>query len=639
MSIVARSATLTDRLAAYHAGRSSRHLPPDGTLDRWCEAASDGDPERMLRRLDGLGISPSDLPECLAQPDISRERLPRWCDVLIAAAVPTAAAGTTENPLAPMIDDDPAALPVLLAPLLQAAMNDLARVTPEVAGAAPADAQLLIGGLLRQLQEQLSTLVQTCVAAEIRRSRERLPVGSEVWESWTNAQAAGGLIDLWEAYPALARQVGIAVNNWVDRTEELLTRAAADIDAINDYFGTHVTRLERAVTGLSDPHRGHATVVNCTFVDATGVPTHLIYKPRDISTEVSFAAVCEDLAEHGIDSGAALRMLPRGSYGWVEKVEPRPTVSTEDADIYFRRAGALVALLFALGATDIHGENVVAHGSRPVVIDAETIMQPSMRAGGNRADDPRRGELDTMSVLQSRLLPQWVWRDDRRIDVSAFGAPEGWADVLLPRVRWIGAGTDGAQVEVTLEPSDQRRSLLVDSHGEPVRIGDHLDALVEGFEAAWQQVADLGSAAFDPGGVFAKLSDAPLRVVVRNTAEYTQLLHEAIEPRLHTDGLLRSLHFERLARSATTASGEGLTGALLNAERDQLEAGDVPYFTTTANADELLDPKGRVLATFALSALERARVRTAAMTPAELTRQRKVVANAASTNAVSTNRL
>ena len=213
------------------------------------------------------------------------------------------------------------------------------------------------------------------------------PSGQGV-ESWTNAQAAGGLIDLWEACPALARQVGIAVNNWVDRTEELLTRAAADIDAINDYFGTHVTRLERAVTGLSDPHRGHATVVDCTFVDATGVPTHLIYKPRDISTEVSFAAVCEDLAEHGIDSGAALRMLPRGSYRWVEKVEPRPTVSTEDADIYFRRAGALVALLFALGATDIHGENVVAHGSRPVVIDAETIMQPSMRAGGNRADDP-----------------------------------------------------------------------------------------------------------------------------------------------------------------------------------------------------------------------------------------------------------
>ena len=159
-------------------------------------------------------------------------------------------------------------------------------------------------------------------------------------------------------------------------------------------------------------------------------------------------------------------------------------------------------------------------------------------------------------------------------------------------MRWIGAGTAGAQVEVTLEPSDQRRSLLVDSHGEPVRIGDHLDALVEGFPRRRGNRSQTSVSSIRSRRVFAKLSDAPLRVVVRNTAEYTQLLHGAIEPRLYTDGLLRSLHFERLARSATTDSGEGLTGALLNAERDQLEAGDVPYFTTTANADELLDPKG-----------------------------------------------
>ena len=67
MSIVARSATLTDRLAAYHAGRSSRHLPPDGTLDRWCEAASDGDPNACCgdstasasRRLTCPSVSPN----------------------------------------------------------------------------------------------------------------------------------------------------------------------------------------------------------------------------------------------------------------------------------------------------------------------------------------------------------------------------------------------------------------------------------------------------------------------------------------------------------------------------------------------------------------------------------------------------
>ena len=40
---------------------------------------------------------------------------------------------------------------------------------------------------------------------------------------------------------------------------------------------------------------------------------------------------------------------------------------------FYRRQGALLALLYALEATDFHAENLIASGEFPVLIDLETF--------------------------------------------------------------------------------------------------------------------------------------------------------------------------------------------------------------------------------------------------------------------------
>ena len=45
--------------------------------------------------------------------------------------------------------------------------------------------------------------------------------------------------------------------------------------------------------------------------------------------------------------------------------------------LFFRRAGAWLALLHVFAATDMHQENMIACGDHPVPIDLETILQPS----------------------------------------------------------------------------------------------------------------------------------------------------------------------------------------------------------------------------------------------------------------------
>src|SRR5262249_46412130 len=130
----------------------------------------------------------------------------------------------------------------------------------------------------------------------------------------------------------------------------------------------------------------------------------------------------------------AQRVLDRGEYGWVECVEASPCADGQPMRRFCRRAGMLQCLLYAIGATDCHDENLVACGDQLVLVDMETLLQPRVTPVG---DD--EGHLD--SVLQTGLLPQWECRNDTRhaIDVSGLGGDGGNE---VPRRRWRFVNTD-----------------------------------------------------------------------------------------------------------------------------------------------------------------------------------------------------
>jgi lantibiotic modifying enzyme len=46
---------------------------------------------------------------------------------------------------------------------------------------------------------------------------------------------------------------------------------------------------------------------------------------------------------------------------------------------FYRNAGRLAAILYILGCNDCHNENVIAHRSQLVLVDAETLLQGAPR--------------------------------------------------------------------------------------------------------------------------------------------------------------------------------------------------------------------------------------------------------------------
>ncbi|NEE32664.1 DUF4135 domain-containing protein, partial [Streptomyces sp. SID7982] len=85
---------------------------------------------------------------------------------------------------------------------------------------------------------------------------------------------------------------------------------------------------------------------------------------------------------------------------------------------FYRRQGALLALLHALDGTDLHHENLIACGPHPVLVDVETLFHPPL--GPARSADPAARALHD-SVHRVGLLPQLLVGDTTALDMSAIG--------------------------------------------------------------------------------------------------------------------------------------------------------------------------------------------------------------------------
>jgi lantibiotic modifying enzyme len=92
----------------------------------------------------------------------------------------------------------------------------------------------------------------------------------------------------------------------------------------------------------------------------------LVYKPRPVEIEAVLNDFLAALMREGAPVGFRVTgVLPRGAYGWMEYVAHAPSRDQREATSYYERLGALLAVLYAVQATDVHAGNLVASGEYP----------------------------------------------------------------------------------------------------------------------------------------------------------------------------------------------------------------------------------------------------------------------------------
>ncbi|MGH9850331.1 MAG: type 2 lanthipeptide synthetase LanM family protein [Blastocatellia bacterium] len=498
-------------------------------------------------------------------------------------------------------------------------IRELARTYPEL----PFDPDTIENALAVNLPERMLPLLVRTMVLEVNVARLQGRLSGDTpearFESFLELiRQPDVALTFLQEYPVLARQLAICVDQWVDYTLEFLQHLCADWEAIRATFSPEEDPglLTQVDGGMGDTHRGGRSVLVARFSSGFRV----VYKPRPMAVDVHVQELLAWLNDQGAPQPfRTLKVLDRGSYGWVEFVVAKTCESPDEVRRFYERQGAYLALLYALEATDFHSENLIAAGEHPVLVDLESLFNPHEK--GETTAQPGLVANQTMvySVLRVGLLPQRLWAtaESEGIDLSGLGAKDGQLTPQNVPV-WEAEGTDEmhlARKRVPV-PGSQNRPTL---NGAEVAVPDYTEAIADGFVSLYRLLLQRRDELLSETGPIARFANDEVRVLLRPTMTYAELLQESLHPDMLRNALDRDRFFDRLW---TRIEDRPYMARVIPAEREDLHRGDIPNFTTRSNSCDMWTSTGeRITDFYDRSGLDLVRHRLSQLSEDDLARQ------------------
>ncbi len=396
---------------------------------------------------------------------------------------------------------------------------------------------------------------------------------------------------LWSEYPVLGRSLAEAAERWHEVMIELAGRLLSDWPVIVEtlFVGVSPGPLLQVQADAGDTHRGGRSVMVLTFESGT----KLVYKPRSLAVDIRFQELLVWLNTRGAEPQLkTLRVIDRGDHGWAEFISYQECTDRSQAERFFQRQGAYLALFHALQGTDVHYENLIACGEHPMPVDLETLFQPRAElelAGSELAAAQKMAD----SVLRVGLLPNRRYTDseEEEVDISGLMPVEGQ---LTPQKLhfFTGAGTDELRMERRRLPMGEGNN-LPRVNGVPLNVIDYEEQLVRGFEKMYQLIARARDELL--AGPLARFEGVAIRIILRPTRVYATLLRESFHPDLLRDAIDRDRLFDKLWE---TVEIQPLFRRAIPSELAELRAGDIPLFWSTPESCALFDGQSRELPDF-----------------------------------------
>ena len=596
--IAERATTLHERLAAPRAASvvSAPSAAAAAHLARWRTVAAADDAARFAERLRWSRLTLADAAALANAPAMDEEKLPGWA-MLLAEALEATPDETVLDPTAPLPFE------AILLPFVRAAhVRLLAADVGPLADTASHD-------LRRTLLARLSATAEQALYVAFRASRA-------TYARFVARMTDGGLGDFLEEHAALGRLLGTQCAQWADACVEMLHRLRADADdiaaALDD--GAPLGMPTRVEAGVSDPHRGGRTVCLLTFASGARVA----YKPRGLGLERAFAELLAWLNDGRVDPPLRpLRVLDRGTHGWMEVACPAECATDAEVERFYRRGGMLLCLMYVLGGEDFHSDNVLACGEQPALIDLEVLLRP-VRAPDVIGGAPARPVWRWVheSVLRTGLLPELHLMGDAAGYHEGGLAVRAGADGVTSR-EWAHVNTDA--MCVTERPAAPSARPHV-----PRREWDTVDPapwVLRGFRHMYDALAAHRDALLAPNGPLDAFRGLPVRVVLRQTRLYHTLLRRTLGPATLRDGVARSVELEVLKRPATASAHGARLWPVLDDEQRALEVLDVPAFWIPSDGTALETSCGEITAYATVSGMDAAAARLRAANDADRERQ------------------
>jgi type 2 lantibiotic biosynthesis protein LanM len=288
-------------------------------------------------------------------------------------------------------------------------------------------------------------------------------------------------------------------------------------------------------------------------------------------------------------------MIDSGTHGWSEFVAAKGCESPQELVRFYERQGGYLALLYVLEAVDFHFENLIASGEHPVLVDLESLFHPRIVQPELGNADPLAADVIDHSVVRVGLLPNRIWSDGEQqgIDLSGLGAVAGQ---LTPEAvpYWEGRGTDEMHIA-------HKRAVVGGALNRPTLGGgeinalDYAEAIVAGFTVIYRLLLERRDELLSEDGPLARFADDQVRVLLRPTRTYGELLQGSFHPDFLSDALERDRYFDQLW---VGVEADPHLARVVSAERAALHGGDIPMFTTLPGSRDLWPCSGKPLQDF-----------------------------------------
>ncbi len=442
--------------------------------------------------------------------------------------------------------------------------------------------------LLTTLQQKLSrVLLLELNAARVQGRLE----GDTPETRWDHFIAIASAPDYWDGlaphYPPMPAMIRRLVENRCAAMLAFAQRWAADRGSLDRLCGGPLGELTAVSFGAGDSHCGGHAVALLTCEGG-----RVAYKPRSVAVEAHLRRLVLDLARD-MDRPLAIRVpdvVEKGTHGWCEFIAHEYAADEKELAAFYEGIGHWLAVMRLVGGTDLHAENLIAHGPSPVIVDCETLFLPKVEAFPSGLGDAADVALKLISgtVLATGLLPgRGQGLGFRGLDMSGVGSLPGEQPTqILPDI--IDAGTDLARIGM-------RSVIIAQSQNHPAEkpsLADYWPHVLQGFEELSACLRRL-----DADGSLrprmAPFEDCRIRVVVRATEVYAELSRMLWHPvSLHNPGKSLERARDLLAKMAQNVSLAPSDPDVIVAEVNELLAGDIPYFSTIAKDGVLEGPAG-----------------------------------------------
>ena len=414
------------------------------------------------------------------------------------------------------------------------------------------------------------------------------------YDRFVNECINNGYEKILHEYPVLGRLIATISTQWFDMCKELISRIDGDFLELQSHYEIpNKSLLQNINLRLSDPHNNGRSVAVIEF-SKNHDSYFLVYKPKDLRLDKEY----HELLGH-INSTTprqhirTLKIVVKKNYGYMEHVEHRACKSQAELNSFYFNAGRIMGILYLLGCTDCHYENLIASGNQLILIDTETLLEPNYSVTEDKEEQigttTAAQVLLQDSVLRSGLLPQWTLEGGGNkiaFDVSALGIEPPATKRF--KQGWSAINSDLMMPALIAEEAVFPTSLPL-QRGEHQRLYEFTDQLCEGFRSQLTEVIRNKQELLIQ---IQKLESLPRRFLARPTRLYYKLYRQMMEPASLRNAVDHGIRLELLSRCFILYENKPKTWVLFSDEVHQMSDFDIPFFEHRVN-EKMFTPKSQ----------------------------------------------